>query len=81
MIFADRPLAQDTVDFLLWLGERHLFGIRRYVLDSDFHRSRDALDGIVERELLHFERDVQIVGCRRRGFRCSVGNISSLKVD
>src|ERR1019366_7880677 len=79
VILADRSLAQDTVDFLLRLGERHLFGIRRYVLDSDFHRSRDALDGIMERELLHFERDVQIVGWRRRGFRGSVGTISSLE--
>src|SRR5208282_6302115 len=64
-IFADRSLAQDTVDFLLRFGERQFFGIRRYVLDSDFHRTRDALDGIVEEELLHFERDVQIpVGVR-----------------
>ncbi len=69
MVFADRSLAQDTVDFLLWFSKRHLFGICRYVLDSDFHRTRDALDGIVEQELSHFERDLKIhPGWRNRAF-------------
>jgi hypothetical protein len=37
MILADRSLPQDTIDFLLGFGKRHIFGIRRYVLDPNFH--------------------------------------------
>ena len=56
---------------MLRLGKRQIFGVGRYVLDSDFHFSHVALwTGQVERELLHFARNVQIHRLARSRFSC-----------